>query len=207
MARSTRSSSWPRRTIRPVAEITLKAPCRRAQSGIFFDAINRHFRGAAEHREHGAVFQEVDGVVAPLAGGDHASIEIEDAFKLAPTEGDLVRGGGTALRAGDPPPRGWLGSVSPETNVMRRLPWVNPMIAPVAPGGKSLWPQRMAMKRPKTPVRDHELVKSIIITPNFGQSPVMLGGDKPSVASKARSGSSTGFLSPPAPRGLADRAS
>ena len=35
IARSTRSSSWPRRTIRPVAEITLKAPWRRPSFGFF----------------------------------------------------------------------------------------------------------------------------------------------------------------------------
>src|SRR5674536_124361 len=49
-------------------------------------------------------------------------------------------------------------------------------------------------------------LKAPTITPYFRQSSVTLGWDKASVASKARSGSSSGFLSPPAPRGSADRA-
>ena len=64
------------------------------QAGIFLDAVDRHFRGAAEHREHGAVLEEVDRVIAPLAGGDHAAVEAEDAVEFAPVEGHLVAGGG-----------------------------------------------------------------------------------------------------------------
>src|SRR5258705_461208 len=36
---------------------------------IFFDTIDRHFRGAAEHREHGAVPQEIDAIIPPPAVG------------------------------------------------------------------------------------------------------------------------------------------
>jgi hypothetical protein len=49
-------------------------------------------------------------------------------------------------------------------------------------------------------------LKAPTITPYFRQSPVTLDWDNASVASKARSGSISGFLSPPAPRGSADRA-
>ena len=56
------------------------------EPGIFFDAVDRHFRSAAEHREHRAVFQEVDGVVAPFAVGDHAAVEIEDAVEFEAIE-------------------------------------------------------------------------------------------------------------------------
>src|SRR5215831_6060524 len=35
------------------------------QARIFLDAIERHLGGAAEHRKHGAVLQEVDGIVSP----------------------------------------------------------------------------------------------------------------------------------------------
>ena len=81
------------------------------------------------------------------------------------------------------------------------------MIAPENAHGKSLILGIMTPgESAKPPAIDHEVVKGTIITPNFGQSPVTVAWDKASVASKARSGSSTGFLSPPAPRGSADRA-
>ena len=136
--RSTRSSSWPRRTIRPVAEITLIGALAARQFRIFFDAVERHFRCAAEHRKHRTVFQEIDGVIAPFAGGDLAAVKIENAVEFAAAEGDLVHGGGAALRAGDPPPWDWLGSISPEPNVMRRLLLLMPMIAPGGAHGKGL---------------------------------------------------------------------
>src|SRR5882724_10937609 len=60
---------------------------------IFFDAIDRHFRRTAEHREHRAVFQEIDRVIAPFAGRDHAAIEPEDPVELAPVEGHPADGG------------------------------------------------------------------------------------------------------------------
>jgi len=42
---------------------------------IFLDSVDRHFAGAAEHRKYGAIFQEVDCVVTPLAGSDFAPIQ------------------------------------------------------------------------------------------------------------------------------------
>src|SRR5262245_33222738 len=45
------------------------------QLWIFLDAVERNFAGAAEHRKHSAVAEKVDGVIAPLAGSDLASIE------------------------------------------------------------------------------------------------------------------------------------
>ena len=68
--------------------------------GIFFNAVDRHFRGSPEHREHGAILEEVDRVIAPLAGGHHAAVEGEDAVQFAPVEGHLMAGG--RRRAGAP---------------------------------------------------------------------------------------------------------
>src|SRR3984957_10314366 len=53
---------------------------------IFFDAIDRHFGSAAEYREHRAILQKVDGVVAPLAIGDHAPVQIQNAIKFETIE-------------------------------------------------------------------------------------------------------------------------
>jgi hypothetical protein len=81
------------------------------------------------------------------------------------------------------------------------------MIAPGNVHGKSLISEmigREAAENARKPITNS--LKVPTITPYFGQSPVTLAWDKASVASKARSGSSTGFLSPPAPRGSADRA-
>src|ERR1043166_8065344 len=49
------------------------------ETRIFFDAVNGDFRGAAEYREHGAVLEEVDRVIAPFPGRDLAAVESEDA--------------------------------------------------------------------------------------------------------------------------------
>src|ERR1700712_2592178 len=56
------------------------------QPWIFLDAVDRHFGSAAENRKHRAVFQKIDGVVAPLAVGDHASVEIEDTTEFETVE-------------------------------------------------------------------------------------------------------------------------
>src|SRR6266404_2057723 len=53
---------------------------------IFFDAIDGNFGSAAEHREHGAVFEKVDGIVAPLAIGDHAPVQIQNAIEFEAIE-------------------------------------------------------------------------------------------------------------------------
>ena len=58
--------------------------------GIFLDTIDWHFRSPAKNREHRPVFQEVDGVIAPLAIGDHAPVEIEDTIQFEPIEGNVL---------------------------------------------------------------------------------------------------------------------
>jgi hypothetical protein len=80
------------------------------------------------------------------------------------------------------------------------------MIAPCKDDGKSFVQAKLAGKWVEKAVEtDHELVKRTIITPNFGQSPDMLGWEKGTVASRPGPVMSTGFLSPPAPRGSAGR--
>src|SRR6202022_2903459 len=56
------------------------------QPRIFFDAVDRHFGSAAEYREHRAIFEEVDGIVAPLTIGDHAPIQIQDTIEFETIE-------------------------------------------------------------------------------------------------------------------------
>src|SRR5437016_710238 len=63
------------------------------QSRAFLDAIDWDFRGSAEHREHGPVSQEVDGVVTPFAGSNLAAVEIEKAVELVPVKGHGRSGG------------------------------------------------------------------------------------------------------------------
>ena len=41
-----------------------------------FDAVERRFRRAAEYREHSLFAQHVDGIVAPLAVRDFASVDV-----------------------------------------------------------------------------------------------------------------------------------
>src|SRR2546426_6752650 len=60
------------------------------QPRILFDPVDRHFGSAAEDRKHRAVFQEVDGVVAPFAVGDHAPIQIEDTVEFETIERDTI---------------------------------------------------------------------------------------------------------------------
>src|SRR5256885_17255709 len=57
---------------------------------IFLDAVDRNLGGAAEYRKHRAVFQKVDGVVAPFAIGDHAPIQIEDTVEFETIERDTI---------------------------------------------------------------------------------------------------------------------
>src|SRR5581483_4821814 len=69
------------------------------ETGIFLDPVDRHFRRAPEHREYRPIAQEIDGVIAPFAGGYLAAIEIEDAVEFAAGEGDLLDGGDGRHRA------------------------------------------------------------------------------------------------------------
>src|SRR4029450_9381834 len=70
-----------------------------ADARILLDAIDWHFRCATEDRENRPILQEVDGVIAPFAGGDLAAIRAEDAIELFALERD-VSGGGESCGAG-----------------------------------------------------------------------------------------------------------
>jgi hypothetical protein len=63
-----------------------------AQRGALFDARLRTLGGAAEGGEGGEIAGEVDRVVAPFAGRDHAAVEVQDARQLGAVEGNLGRG-------------------------------------------------------------------------------------------------------------------
>ena len=146
------------------------------QLGIFFDAVDRDFRGAAEHREHRAVFQEVDGVIAPFAGGDLAAIEIENAVELAAAEGDLVAGAGARARRGcRPRGTGWDRFRRNRTSCGASFCW-QAMIAPGSADGKASFRQQIGRKTGKNGRRTiTNSLKAPTITPNFGQSPVTAG--------------------------------
>lgn len=64
------------------AVFALLARIRRA----FFDLIERRLAGAAVDAEEGAIGQRIHGVIAPFAGGDHASVESEKAVEFATFE-------------------------------------------------------------------------------------------------------------------------
>src|SRR4051794_31627596 len=53
---------------------------------ILFDPIKRAFRSAAKHREHCAVLQEIDGIIAPLAIRHHAPIQIQNTIEFESIE-------------------------------------------------------------------------------------------------------------------------
>src|SRR5580658_1925855 len=77
-----------------------------SKARILLDTVNGKFGGAPEHGKYRAIFQEIDGVVAPFTRGDLAAVETENAVKLAPAEGYLGCGGGRAYLA--PAPRARL---------------------------------------------------------------------------------------------------
>ena len=66
-------------------------PAREARA--LFDAVDRDSAGPAKNGKHRAVFEEIDGVIAPLAGGDLAAIEAQDAVEFAPVECHSAGGG------------------------------------------------------------------------------------------------------------------
>src|SRR5258706_15463321 len=70
------------------------------QPRIFLDAVDRNFGSAPEHRKDRAVFQEIDGVIAPFAVGNHSPVQIENAAELETIERYPARqcSGGTAFR-------------------------------------------------------------------------------------------------------------
>jgi hypothetical protein len=70
------------------------------------------------------------------------------------------------------------------------------MIAPEANDGKGL-PRAI-----EGTAIDHGFVNEIILLPNFGQGVAKLAGKMATVVTSGPVSKSTGFLSPPAPRGL-----
>ena len=177
MTRSTRSSSWPRRRIKPVAADDAVGALLLLQLRILFDAVERHFRRAAKHRKHRAVFQKVDGVIAPFAGRDHAAIEIENAIEFAAVEGDLIEkidGSGLVARRGAAPGElAWIDFAG--TELMRRLLFsiVDDRAARArgqdlpagikdVPAGIETFPQALSTSKlgKKGRIFDHELVNS-----------------------------------------------
>src|SRR5215213_11901279 len=61
-------------------------PLLRMKLGAFVYPDLRPVGGPAESREAGHVDAEVHCIIAPMAGGDHASVEVEDAPQLQPVE-------------------------------------------------------------------------------------------------------------------------
>src|SRR5687768_13648346 len=74
------------------------------EAGHFLHTEHGRFTGAPEDREDGAIFEMVDGVVAPLPFCDLAAIDPEDRVELPAVERHLARYAGRAGSRGDPPP-------------------------------------------------------------------------------------------------------
>src|SRR5579885_1619428 len=64
------------------------------QPRILLDAIDGELARAAENRKDRTVVQEIDGVIAPFAGGDLTAIKTQNTMKLAAAEGHFACGGG-----------------------------------------------------------------------------------------------------------------
>src|SRR4029078_1753369 len=73
------------------------------QLWMLFDAVERHFGTAPKYRKHGAVFQKINRVIAPLTGCNFSPIKIENAPELAAAESHLVGGGGGRTERGRGP--------------------------------------------------------------------------------------------------------
>src|ERR1051325_7271608 len=97
--------------------------------------------------------------------------------------------GAAGERIGAAAPQDWLGSVSPETNVMRRLlVWVKGNDRAVRTYPQAFcWGGSSRRNRRQTRISITHSLERTTIRPNFGQVLVTLGGDIASVASKARS--------------------
>src|SRR5579884_567942 len=108
------------------------------------------------------------------------------------------------------PPRGWLGSISPVADLMRRLlGWI--WLAPNdrARGRTRQGPRAGKKAHAKTPRNsraNHEDVKETHNNAQFRSIAGHAGMENRQRCLKARSVKSPGFLSPPAPRGLTGRA-
>ena len=62
-------------------------PLLRVKLGAFLNPDFRPIGSAPESGEAGDVDIEMHRIIAPVAGGDHAAIEVEDALQLAAIEG------------------------------------------------------------------------------------------------------------------------
>jgi phosphinothricin acetyltransferase len=143
-------------------------PLLAGQPRIFFDAVDRHFGSAPEYRKHGAVFQEIDGVIPPLAIGDHAAIQIEYATKLETIErhpSQWGSGGSRALR--HRPGLAWISLPRDQTHPASPC-HVGFMIAPTARGCK-----RLGRGMPKLSAREPQLY-------GIASETSTLAGNKPS---------------------------
>ena len=61
-------------------------PLLHLQHGAFLYPHLGPLGGSAEGREHGHIGIEPHAVIAPVAGGDHPSVKVEDALQLGPIE-------------------------------------------------------------------------------------------------------------------------
>src|SRR5665213_1650600 len=59
------------------------------QPGAFLDTEQGIFGGAAKDREHRPLVQEIQRIVAPFAGSDHAAIDGQDAIEFGTVESNL----------------------------------------------------------------------------------------------------------------------
>src|ERR1700761_582602 len=57
-----------------------------AELGPLLDSEQRHLAGPAKNRKNSNLFQEIQGVIAPFAGGDHPAIDGKDSVELAAVE-------------------------------------------------------------------------------------------------------------------------
>jgi 2-dehydropantoate 2-reductase len=86
------------------------------QTRILLNPVDWNLGRAAEQREHGAILQEIDGVVAPLTLGHHAAVKVEDSIELETIERHLVR---HRTRNGDPRrcvTSAWIGILRNQTH-------------------------------------------------------------------------------------------
>src|SRR5580704_17383807 len=191
-----------------------------AEFRVLLDAVDRNFAGAAENRKYRAVFQEIDCVITPLAGGDLAAIKAKDAVELAPAESHFACGGVRTLLA--PAPPAWIDlaevhaappSVTRASRSLHdraRTDHGQAFLRGVlgvkncAVGRLSEAPlKRIPQSRCGIFERlNHAFVRRIIMQPHFGQAHAKLTRQLPDCCLRARFGSRSGFLSPPAPRGV-----
>src|SRR6201992_2758135 len=86
------------------------------QPRIFCDAVDRDCGGPAKHREHRAVFEEIDRIVTPLAIGDHAPVEIQNSTELETVERYPIRYGSDRMAARRRAVLAWIGILRDRTH-------------------------------------------------------------------------------------------